>query len=270
MTSVDISVIIPTYRPQDYLWQCLDSLSNQTLSHTRYEIIIVLNGDEEPYCQDIAKYINKAADVKLIYIYTNVAGVSNARNIGIKKATGRYVCFIDDDDWASANFLESLLSKATDDNIVVSNVKTFDEIRQSYSTDYLGRAYNRIASEEVSSLLTSRSFFSTCCCKLIPRKIIADNCFDTRFKQSEDALFMATISKNVRSIRCAPADTIYFRRIRRGSARAQRSKLKASTDTIPLAAALCRLYLSDIKHYNFLFFLTRVLGLFKNIFRKTC
>lgn len=44
-----ISVIIPTYAPKDYLWECLGSLENQTLSKDEFEVILVLNGEREPY-----------------------------------------------------------------------------------------------------------------------------------------------------------------------------------------------------------------------------
>ena len=44
-----ISVIIPTYAPKDYLWECLGSLENQTLSKDEFEVILVLNGERESY-----------------------------------------------------------------------------------------------------------------------------------------------------------------------------------------------------------------------------
>ena len=50
-----ISVIIPTYAPKDYLWECLDSLENQTLSKDEFEVILVLNGEREPYESMIQK-----------------------------------------------------------------------------------------------------------------------------------------------------------------------------------------------------------------------
>ena len=46
---MDISVIIPTYRPQAYLWECLDSLNRQTLSKSSFEVVLVLNGEQAPY-----------------------------------------------------------------------------------------------------------------------------------------------------------------------------------------------------------------------------
>lgn len=54
-----ISVIIPTYAPKDYLWECLGSLENQTLSKDEFEVILVLNGEREPYESLIRKKLPK-------------------------------------------------------------------------------------------------------------------------------------------------------------------------------------------------------------------
>ena len=71
-----ISVIIPTYRPQAYIWECLLSLATQTLPKNLYEIIIVLNGCNEPFHSQIQQYIIDhlpAHQVQLIQ--TNTGGV---------------------------------------------------------------------------------------------------------------------------------------------------------------------------------------------------
>ena len=59
-----ISVIIPTYLPKDYLWECMDSLENQTLSKDEFEVILVLNGEREPYESNIRKKLHE-------YTFTN-------------------------------------------------------------------------------------------------------------------------------------------------------------------------------------------------------
>ena len=52
-----ISVIIPTYKPKEYIWECLDSLKSQTFDKKEFEIILILNGCKEPYYSEIDKYI---------------------------------------------------------------------------------------------------------------------------------------------------------------------------------------------------------------------
>ena len=106
MNKIKISVIIPTYKPQTYLWECLDSLRNQTLSHNDFEIIIVLNGCTEPWKSQISRYIaTKMQSMNVKFIHTEQAGVSNARNIALDLVKGEYVTFIDDDDLVSPSYL---------------------------------------------------------------------------------------------------------------------------------------------------------------------
>lgn len=83
-----ISVIVPSYKPQAYLWECLDSIYNQTFPKTEYELVLVLNGCNEPYNTQIKKWLSAHEDMQVQYIQTDEPGVSNARNIGMQAARG--------------------------------------------------------------------------------------------------------------------------------------------------------------------------------------
>ena len=115
---MEISVIIPSYKPQDYLWRCLDSLDGQTLAKDKFEVILVLNGCKEPYHGQILNYIEKHKDMKIRYEQRDSDGVSFARNIGIELAEGRHLTFIDDDDYVSPRYLEALLEVGGGQNCV--------------------------------------------------------------------------------------------------------------------------------------------------------
>ena len=160
---MDVSVIIPTYKPGDYIWQCLNSLKDQTLSYDKYELIIVVNGCCEPYYSDILSYLDKCNQrLYATVLQTDKGGVSNARNMGLDVAKGQYVCFIDDDDWVSPIYLEGLLSAATGvDSVVVANVKNYDENTSFLRDDWLTACYdkNREAPDR-ASLMSCRSFMS--------------------------------------------------------------------------------------------------------------
>ena len=83
-----ISVIVPSYKPQAYLWECLDSIYAQSFPKTEYELVLVLNGCNEPYHTQIKEWLTEHADLQAQCIQTDVPGVSNARNIGMKAARG--------------------------------------------------------------------------------------------------------------------------------------------------------------------------------------
>ena len=87
---MDISVIIPTHKPQRYIEVCLRSLDAQTLDKNRYEVLIILNGEKEPYYSTI-QHLLDSYELNGRLLYTDVAGVSNARNIGLDNAEGNYI-----------------------------------------------------------------------------------------------------------------------------------------------------------------------------------
>ena len=126
----EISVIVPTYKPDYYIWECLNSIAIQSLDKEKYEVLIVLNGDKEPFFTEIESYLKKNNLNNFNLIYSQEKGVSNARNIGLDRAKGDYICFVDDDDFLDKNYLEEMLRvvlKYGNDGIVVSNFLNFDE-----------------------------------------------------------------------------------------------------------------------------------------------
>lgn len=272
----DISVIIPTYRPGTYLRDCLDSLWTQTLSHDRFEIIIVLNGCNEPYRTEIEDCLKqKGNGIEVQFVQTDRGGVSNARNMGIDLAKGRYICFIDDDDWVSPSYLEGLLSAVNgDDAMAIANVINLDEQTGKMRTDWLSACYKKNARNPgQASLMSCRSFMSAACCKITARKAIGDYRFDTRYKQGEDALFNAIMSHRLKQFGVAPEDSIYYRRLRQSSAARSRPLWKIILDNTALAMRFAIMYLKGIRHYSPLFFATRILACVKAsiraVYRRT-
>lgn len=263
----DISVVIPTYRPGTYLRDCLNSLWTQTLSHDCFEVIIVLNGCNEPYRTEIENCLaQKTNNVKVLFLQTDQGGVSNARNIGIDHARGQYVCFIDDDDWVSDSYLEFLLKASMGSNCIVeSNVLDYDETRSVYTDDYLTTVYKRLsATSKDLSVLAARRLLSSSCCKLIPRKVIGETRFNKNFRIGEDALFMAEISKNIQSVRLSNPDAIYYRRLRTNSAsRSTVSSLSRIKNALSLCSQYVKIYMSSPTKYCLPFFINRILAVTK-------
>lgn len=215
---MNISIIIPTYKPGSYLKDCLESINNQTMDKKCFEVIIVLNGVIKPYIEYIYS-LTKMYDFNSVVIPTETPGVSNARNLGLSRTQGEYVCFIDDDDKISPSYLENLYSKATPNNIVASNVKAFYNNSNKTENDYIASAYKKLINKNSSlSVFKGRKFMSSSCCKIISRRIIQDVRFDTNLKIGEDSVFMAKISKKVKSIVLSDSSAIYYRRLRAGSA----------------------------------------------------
>ena len=263
-----ISVIIPTYRPQPYLWECLQSLSAQTLATDQYEVIIVLNGCNEPYYTQIQQFVSEHMSAQRVrLLQTDTAGVSNARNIGIDSALGDYIAFIDDDDYVSATYLQEMQSLTTGDNIVICYPYAFNDGEAQQQLPYrITDAYNQCAGKNNISLNSmARKFFSGPCMKLIPATCIDNRRFDVRFKNGEDSLFMFLISNNIKHLTFTSPQAIYYRRCRNNSANFSTSITQRLRNTVRLSIAYTRIYCSNIQQYSLLFYLTRIAGAVRSI-----
>lgn len=262
-----ISVIIPTYKPTEYLKECLSALIKQTLPPDKYEIIIVLNGCNEPYYATINEFIGNEKIANTRIIQTNTPGVSNARNIGIDAARGEYLTFIDDDDWISENYLSQLLEKASKNCIVESNVIDYNDNIKKFRAGYLAKAFEHNSNDN-KSFFAARSFLSTSCCKIIPKNIIEEMQYDTSLSRDEDALFMFAISKNIKHIKYTDSSAIYYRRLTKNSASRKHIKIHQKiTHATYMCIKYLITYLRSPQQYNYLIFTSRIIASIIKVFK---
>lgn len=104
-----ISVIIPVYNGEENIPVSLNSLMEQTFSN--FEVVIIDDGSTDSTAKVIEKYLKN--DKRIKYIYQENAGVAMARNKGLENATGKYISFLDADDYYDKTFLDKMYSKIT-------------------------------------------------------------------------------------------------------------------------------------------------------------
>lgn len=258
-----ISVIVPTYKPQAYLWECLDSIYNQTFPKNEYELILVLNGCNEPYNSQIKEWFSKHSDLQVQYFQTDEGGVSNARNIALDNSKGDYLTFIDDDDLISPFYLQELYDTVAPDVVSLCYPYAFNdgviEKQLPYGITY---AYDYYMEHKCTSLSYKvRKFFSGPCMKLIPMSFIQDRRFDVRFKNGEDSLFMFLISDKIKKVAFTSKDATYYRRYRDNSAYTRgKTKREIISNKMSMIKAYISIYLKKPQKYSLLFFITRLLG----------
>lgn len=270
-SSIAITVIIPTYRPKDYIEKCLISLSKQTLSSSLFEIIVVLNGCKEPWETFIFSLIDKHLSYNnAILIQTDIPGVSNARNIALNAAKGEYIAFIDDDDYISPEYLEELLNVSSKNCIGLTDSIYFNDrdgksiIKNSHHIDYL-----KLKDLPTNSLYKSRRFFNGPVMKLIHRDVIGNRRFDTRFTNGEDSLFMALISDRIIKCSFCEPNAVYYRRIRINSATTlKRSWYQNLINNFKCIIQYLKYWSGQPTHYNVPFMTSRILASIKNILIK--
>lgn len=135
----NVSVVIPFYNTQKYLSDCINSVLAQELDNI--EIILVNDGSEDNSLDIAKRYEEKYPQIKLINSIH--AGQSNARNLGIEEASGKYIYFLDSDDEISKQFLKNCYNTAqqSDSDVVISY-----------------RVYSKIDTDKLSTLQTSANF----------------------------------------------------------------------------------------------------------------
>lgn len=121
-----ISVIVPVYKVETYLHQCVDSILNQT--YRNLEVILVDDGSPDgcpAICDEYA-----AMDHRVQVIHKENGGLSDARNAGLGAVTGEYVTFVDSDDWIEQNHISSLYEMIRGKHkqiIAISDIRRIDE-----------------------------------------------------------------------------------------------------------------------------------------------
>lgn len=143
-----VSIVVPIYNIEKYLHRCVDSILRQT--YKNIEIILVDDGSPD-YCGTICDTYAQI-DQRIKVIHKKNGGLSDARNAGIKIATGEYLLFVDSDDWIADNAIESLLNafeKYTEVDIVAgSSVDVHEANGELIETKYsVGLGTERLLSK---------------------------------------------------------------------------------------------------------------------------
>ena len=128
MNDAKVSIIVPVYNTYEYLSKCLDSVIGQSL--TEIEIIVINDGSPDDSDSIIRAYIEK--DDRIIYIIQENKGLGVTRNIGIEKASGEYIAFVDSDDYIEPDMMQRMYEKASqaDYDVVICETYINDGERQ--------------------------------------------------------------------------------------------------------------------------------------------
>lgn len=210
-----ISVIVPIYRVEKFLPQCIESVLNQTF--TDFELILVDDGSPDrcpAICDEAAE-----RDARVRVIHQANAGLSAARNAGIEAAHGAWLSFVDSDDYIAPHFCEKLYQTAqrTNADCVMCSVQNVDE-----SGKLIDSALMRVADEVKTGREVLRKIgrddvtpYLTAWNKLYRRKLFNTLRYPAG-RQNEDVFVFAELFCQVQRAVCV-AEPLYFYRKRIGS-----------------------------------------------------
>lgn len=208
-----ISIIVPVYKVEAYLKACVDSLLCQTFSDI--EILLVDDGSPD-HCGSICdEYAEKDARVRVIH--QKNGGLSRARNAGIERAQGEYLCFVDSDDYVAPEYCESLyaLLRDNDCDLSVCGVCRFEDGTTPSWDSEDGQSIRVDRVDFLRMQLEKKSEFGVWN-KLYRRELFSR----IRFAEGrihEDVIWSGDLARNLRGSVVCTSKALYYYRQRSGS-----------------------------------------------------
>ena len=215
---MDITIVIPMKDTEDQIIKCLDSIKINTLSRDRYEIIIIDDASKQP-----SEFLSEKYDIHYFYSKKSL-GAGGARNLGIRMARGKYICFIDSDDWISYDYLEkglTYMEQCASEIGMFTLKREYDDIKDIiYKCKY--NTLLQLGPEESIKVMAKEYNFDVNIVPSTTNKIylrqflIDNNIFFPENRKFEDLLFSIKTMLAASKLICIP-DATYFHYRRKGS-----------------------------------------------------
>lgn len=191
MEEKKISVIVPIYNQEKYLEKCINSLLKQEYSN--YELILINDGSTDSSENIIKKY---CSNPRIKYIKKENSGVSDSRNIGISKATGEYIVFVDGDDTVERDYLKVMSCNMKNNDVVICAYNICDEkynIKEKIE-------YNKIEDKTFyNTIMNPMNKINGYCWNKMVRKDKITKKFRDKITIMEDLLFWVDNSEQIKN-----------------------------------------------------------------------
>lgn len=241
MNKLELSIIIPVYNVEQYIEECIESVLQQNLNN--YEIIIVNDGSTDKTNEILEKY-KVVNNVKIINQKNK--GLSAARNIGLKNCSGKYLLFLDSDDFLEKNSVKKILYEIQYNNleILAFNFWTYYD-KEKYFLEKRALITKRIFSgEEYLKLNLKTKSYPMSWLNIYNRDFILKN--NLFFKENilhEDVEFNIKLLLQVKKMSYFDIPIVYYRQ-REGSITKKKNNRRCSYIEI------LKTYLKEIKNTN--------------------
>lgn len=221
-----LSIVVPVYNVEKYIHQCIDSILKQDFKD--YELIIVDDGSPDNCPQICDEYSRK--DARITVIHKENGGVSNARNTGIEHSNGKYIYFVDSDDWLEPYSLKKLcdIALVTNADVVFTDcIERFESGKENrvflFSKSFTTSDKNLISQIQKAVLCHKKNPFfvqgadnayPAPWSKLIKREIVISNSirFDPYVKGVyDDGLFTEEVLEHTNSVSYSKVCTYNYR-----------------------------------------------------------
>lgn len=188
----ELSIIVPVYNSEKYLDRCINSILAQTF--TDFEVILVDDGSIDQSGKICDKYAQK--DCRIIVIHQDNRGVSAARNVGLKIAKGRYITFVDSDDYIEEEMYQKMITILENDSVdlVICGFQYIDNNNRIVKNNMsLEKGKQKLEKRELllhTVGLRNRMYFGVLWNKVFKRSVVNGEKFEEKISFFEDWLFL--------------------------------------------------------------------------------
>lgn len=275
LNDLRLSIILPVYNVGPYIERCINSLLDQNMQEKDFEIIVINDGSQDDSREIVVKMMQKCSNIVLID--QSNQGVSSARNAGIEVAKGKYLLFMDPDDYASSQTLSNAVTLAekkgvevlylgfrcvSAEDLVLGEVAYSYYVNDTYegpSAYFISRGNGKIDPDRTWGILFQNSFIDNHQLRYLPN-----------IPYLEDGEFIARAMCLAK--KCAFSDSkLYIRTVRPGSATSSRLfSEKRSILGFIRAAANLREFRSELSESNLRRFMNQPIAKFVLLSIKAC
>ena len=198
MERIMLSIIVPVYNAEKFLYRCIESILAQT--YTDFELLLVNDGSIDCSLEICEQYIKQDKRVK-IFTQKN-CGVSVARNTGIENATGEFVTFVDADDWIEPQMYEKMMKRFSEEMSVDIVIGGFVRQKSDRIIPVLKKKEETIYTTKnaLQELLVGKIFRGELCDKIYRKSLLDNIRLDSAIAVAEDLLFNWLVFQKARSI----------------------------------------------------------------------
>lgn len=213
-----ISVIVPVYNTEKYLRECIESIIRQT--YEMLEIILVDDGSTDTSSNICDEYANK--DGRIIVIHQENRGLVAARKTGVSRATGKYVTFVDSDDWIAKDAYDKLMTSVGEHDIDIVSFG-YTMVASKWKKEIYNLFNDAIYEGELLKILYSKAMYDndaeasgitrSLCTKLIRRELVQEKLeqMDEKITLGEDAAVVYDSCLSAKSIMIKNIAPYYYR-----------------------------------------------------------
>lgn len=252
-----ISIIIPIYNAEKYLEKCITSILGQ--SYSDFELLLIDDGSRDGSAV-ICNYFRKR-DSRIKYFYQQNKGVSAARNNGLEKASGKYLTFVDADDWIEETYLEKLFTGIEKKELALCGYKQIEEDREFYIYEAKLKAIKNILpffakenlvfgeKNSIVDLSSVKGYVWRC---LFLKETIDDNKihFDENVFLSEDLIFLLTYINSICIKEIAYVEEYLYNYVRHAESACRKKYKNGLSENRKAANGLIEKEIQKAEHIN--------------------